>query len=230
MNYLEQIVAFHRWKEVNPLPASAIALWFELMAVCNKAGWPEEFTVPNAVVQSTAGLSRKEFDRARQMLIDLGRLSYKKSQRVNNAGKYTLIPFSIVQKVQQNGQQKGQREEQPEGHREEHGRSNERDISLKELKHKPNETKKSIMGDSSPGQSRFVPPTLDEVKSYCEDRNNGVDAGKWYDFYSSKGWMIGKNKMKDWKAAVRTWERGSEHAKSRASPERGRGEYDYLSL
>ena len=54
----------------------------------------------------------------------------------------------------------------------------------------------------------FIPPTLEEVVSYCKERNNSVDPQKWYDFYSAKGWMIGKNKMKDWKAAVRTWERG----------------------
>lgn len=52
----------------------------------------------------------------------------------------------------------------------------------------------------------FVPPTLDEVKNYCTERNNNVNAEKWMNFYESKGWMVGKNKMKDWKAAVRTWE------------------------
>lgn len=52
----------------------------------------------------------------------------------------------------------------------------------------------------------FIKPTLDEVTAYCQERCNGVDANKWMDFYSSKGWMIGKNSMKDWKAAVRTWE------------------------
>ena len=52
----------------------------------------------------------------------------------------------------------------------------------------------------------FTKPTLEDVKAYCQDRNNGVDAQKFIDFYESKGWMIGKNHMKDWKAAVRTWE------------------------
>lgn len=52
----------------------------------------------------------------------------------------------------------------------------------------------------------FIPPTLEEVKSYCLDRKNGVDFQKWHDFYTGKGWMVGKNKMKDWQAAVRTWE------------------------
>jgi hypothetical protein len=53
----------------------------------------------------------------------------------------------------------------------------------------------------------FTPPTLEEVKAYCLERKNSVDPQKWHDFYTAKNWMIGKNKMKDWKAAVRTWER-----------------------
>jgi hypothetical protein len=53
---------------------------------------------------------------------------------------------------------------------------------------------------------RFSHPTLEEVKNYCQERKNNVNAKKWFDFYSAKGWKIGKNSMKDWKAAVRTWE------------------------
>ena len=55
--------------------------------------------------------------------------------------------------------------------------------------------------------NRFTPPTLEEVKAYCKERNNNVDAERFIDFYESKGWMIGKSKMKDWKACVRTWEK-----------------------
>lgn len=52
----------------------------------------------------------------------------------------------------------------------------------------------------------FLPPTISEVKEYCEKRKNGISPEQFVNFYQSKGWMIGKNKMKDWKAAVRTWE------------------------
>jgi hypothetical protein len=54
---------------------------------------------------------------------------------------------------------------------------------------------------------KFKPPTVDEVTAYCGERKNGIDPEEFVDFYESKGWMIGKNGMKDWKAAVRTWER-----------------------
>ena len=53
----------------------------------------------------------------------------------------------------------------------------------------------------------FKKPTIDDVKNYCNLRNNNIDAEAFYDFYESKDWKIGKNKMKDWKACVRTWER-----------------------
>ena len=73
---------------------------------------------------------------------------------------------------------------------------------------------KDSIGKDSIGESvrggkakRFIPPTVEEVESYCLERGNGIDAQSFIDFYESKGWMIGKNKMKDWKAAVRTWER-----------------------
>ncbi len=58
-----------------------------------------------------------------------------------------------------------------------------------------------------PKRKKFTIPTVEEVENYCFERNNKVDAEMFVDFYSSKGWMIGKNPMKDWKAAVRTWER-----------------------
>lgn len=53
----------------------------------------------------------------------------------------------------------------------------------------------------------FRPPTVDEVRAYCKERGNNVDPEMFVDFYTSKGWKVGKNPMKDWKAAVRTWER-----------------------
>ena len=56
-------------------------------------------------------------------------------------------------------------------------------------------------------RKRFEKPTLSEIKRYCIERNNNVSAEQFYDYYESNGWKVGKNSMKDWKAAVRTWER-----------------------
>lgn len=53
----------------------------------------------------------------------------------------------------------------------------------------------------------FVKPTIIDIKEYCKERKNNVDSETFFDFYESKDWLIGKNKMKDWKACVRTWEK-----------------------
>lgn len=68
---------------------------------------------------------------------------------------------------------------------------------------------KDSKGESVRGEKtkHFIPPSVEEVEQYCLERSNNIDAQSFIDFYESKGWMIGKNKMKDWKAAVRTWER-----------------------
>ena len=56
---------------------------------------------------------------------------------------------------------------------------------------------------------KFTKPTIEEIQDYCNERNNGINAEAFYDFYESKDWYVGKNKMKDWKACVRTWEKRS---------------------
>ena len=67
-----------------------------------------------------------------------------------------------------------------------------------------NERMKEII-ESGAKTKRFSPPTVEEVKAYCLEHGYNVDAERFVDFYSSKGWLVGKTKMKDWKAAVRSW-------------------------
>lgn len=62
-------------------------------------------------------------------------------------------------------------------------------------------------GATKKKRDQFKPPTVEEVAAYCKERGNGIDAQLFVDAYAAKGWVIGKSKMKDWKAAVRTWER-----------------------
>lgn len=61
-------------------------------------------------------------------------------------------------------------------------------------------------GEREKRSARFTPPTPDEVQQYCDERRNGIIGSEFCDFYAARGWMIGKTRMKDWKAAVRTWE------------------------
>ena len=67
----------------------------------------------------------------------------------------------------------------------------------------------SINNKSINNKGNFKIPTIIQVKEYCTERKNNVDAETFCDFYESKDWLIGKNKMKSWKACVRTWEKSS---------------------
>lgn len=94
-------------------------------------------------------------------------------------------------------------------------KSNENQIEIKEgnktsvLSFKFNDSleSKKDRGMGEEKKKTFTRPTVEEIRTYCEERHNGIDADSFYDFYESKGWFVGKNKMKDWKACVRTWER-----------------------
>ena len=76
-----------------------------------------------------------------------------------------------------------------------------------ELLDKSNNKEKEIKEKEISISTRFVKPTVEEIKAYCTERNNGIDAQSFFDFYQSKGWKVGNTPMKDWRACVRTWER-----------------------
>ena len=76
-------------------------------------------------------------------------------------------------------------------------------------------------------KSNIIPPKIEWVEQYVRERGNKIDAQTFYDFYSSKGWMVGKSKMKDWKACVRTWERNRNQPKS---PYTQKSQYDFNAL
>lgn len=61
---------------------------------------------------------------------------------------------------------------------------------------------------------RFVKPTIEEIKEYCEERKNGINAENFFNFYESKGWKIGSSPMKNWKSAIITWEQRSNTPKA----------------
>lgn len=63
---------------------------------------------------------------------------------------------------------------------------------------------------------RFRPPTLEEVTAYCNERKNSIIPSRFIDFYTSKGWKVGKEPMKDWRAAIRTWEQKEKPARAKS--------------
>lgn len=63
--------------------------------------------------------------------------------------------------------------------------------------------------DNNGTRKIFSPPSYEEVAAFCKERNRGVNPDKWYNHYQSNGWKVGKTKMVDWQAAIRTWEDNS---------------------
>lgn len=90
------------------------------------------------------------------------------------------------------------------------------ELRVKSIELRDNSSEKD--NKRSAQNKRFVPPTVDEVRAYCEERGNNVDAESFVDYYTSTGWLVGKKPMKDWKAAVRTWER-NERRQDNARPD-----------
>ena len=77
---------------------------------------------------------------------------------------------------------------------------------------------KNSIVENSIDNNRFKKPTLEEVKEYCLERKNNIDPETFINFYESKGWFVGKNKMKDWKACIRTWEKNRKPKKEEKLP------------
>ena len=94
----------------------------------------------------------------------------------------------------------------------------ERDVNVASPRRQDDRPEKS-RGDKSREEesrgaktaARFRPPSQQEVIEYCQQRGNGVDAGAFIAYYESNGWKVGRNKMRDWQAAVRTWEKRNEN-------------------
>lgn len=101
-----------------------------------------------------------------------------------------------------------------EGHTYPTSRVQEKEKEKEKEKDKEKETENGV-GAAVKKSRAFVPPSVTEVADYCSERNNAVDAESFVDFYTSKGWKVGNQPMKDWRAAVRTWEREN---RGRGSP------------
>ena len=218
LNYILEINAFEQWTETHYLPIPSQLLWYRLMSICNKAGWSEWVTVGNQRLMATLQMSREaSFIKARDELIKAGLIEYQKGKK-GCPNKYRMVSFtfkneveSVVESVVQNVVKS---EVQTEVE------------SVAIYKLKQNETKEK---DANASKKKFAPPTLEEVEAYCKERGNTVDAAQFIDFYASKGWLVGKVVMKDWKAAVRTWERNrttTSFSQSKPSPQRAKNRFN----
>ena len=93
---------------------------------------------------------------------------------------------------------------------------NENENEKEKENESPSETKREKQAKEK--RLRFSAPSVDEVRDYCRERGNSIDAETFVDFYASKGWKVGNSPMKDWQSAIRTWEKRECHASPREKP------------
>ena len=93
---------------------------------------------------------------------------------------------------------------------------NENENEKEKENESPSETKREKQAKEK--RKRFSAPSVDEVRDYCRERGNSIDAETFVDFYASKGWKVGNSPMKDWQSAIRTWEKRECRASPREKP------------
>ncbi len=205
MQYISQINAYWNWAKLNALPSRAGYLYFAILDCANTAGWKREFNAPNSTLQAMAGLDKNGLTRYRNILIQQGLIKYKAGDR-GATGKYEIVQLydnGIDLGIKKRNQIDTQVDTQTEPKL--IPKPNPNRVHTIDKDKDKDKDKDNISPSIIPPKG--IPPTLEAVREYCKERRNSVDPEKFYDFYASKGWMVGKNKMKDWKAAVRTWER-----------------------
>lgn len=190
MSYIDYLNRFNQWVESNDLPGNAQLLYFKLLGAFNRAGWPRYLRVDTLRLMLMADCSKCAAYRAREKLCQAGFIGFQKGKK----GAATLYFLSAGETESETGNETESETESETG--------NETHIKTK--------TKtKNIPPDPPRGSAstRFVPPAVEEVRAYCEQRRSGVDPEAFVDFYASKGWVVGRSPMRDWQAAVRSWER-----------------------
>lgn len=217
MKYIDEINGFHNLLLTNPLSSSAIALWYGLMHINNKCGWKREFNVTNMVLSINTGLSVQSIHRARNTLKQAGLIDF----RVRQGQQSTIYIMNSI--ASQNGDQSDQVVDKATDKVTDQVADKATDQVTDKVtddihKTRLDKTRLNIK-ESKKKSSRFSKPTLEEVQAYCRERDNSVDAERFINYYEANGWKVGKNAMKDWKAAVRTWE-GNSYGSTKRKPEK----------
>lgn len=134
-----------------------------------------------------------------------------KAQIDRDAGSYA----NRVEKNRENGRKGGRPKTQQNPNNPVGFSKTEKSQDKEEDKEKDKDKEKEKDKSKVKALSRFTPPTQEEVSAYCRERGNKVDAQRFVDFYAAKGWKVGNQPMKDWKAAVRTWEQRDQQGAQR---------------
>lgn len=167
--------------------------------------WKGQTIKSGEFITSIASLSKETALSQRQTRTALFKLKSTNELTIKTTSRYSIITVNNWDKWQSKRQTEWQA-------------SDKRATTDEECKEYNNKIYRGI--------KKFQKPTIEEIKSYCLERNNSINPIQFFDYYESKGWLIGKNPMKDWKACIRTWEQNKNKYNNNTTIEQ-EGEFDY---
>lgn len=204
MTYIDRLNAFHLWLESNALPASSQLMYFKLLNLFNRCGWPEYVQVDNRRLLSMIDVeSEKTAIRARDRLVEAGFVGYQKGRKGSPNRYYLTIDcnnYSVSDSVCDSVSDRESDSEIAS-----HNKTKSKTKTKEKTKRKP-------------------APTLEEVQAYFRERKTTIDPESFWAYYEANGWTQGKTgkPIVNWKACLVTWEkrRGSEGQVPEQQPRR----------
>ena len=191
--------------------ANTLAVWIHLLIDANyeEKVWHGETVGIGSLITSTARLSDQTGLSVKQIRTCLERLSEEGKIVTKGASKWTKITICNYESYMLDG--------------EDTGRTNGKQMASKGQADggkmaTPKEEKKVINKESNSSR-RFVKPTIEQIADYCKEKDYDVEAERFFNYYESKGWVVGKSPMKDWKAAVRTWASNQKSSQPSSTPQ-----------
>ena len=192
------------WDNTNGL-----GLWIHILVDANwKDGWFMGDRIPRGSFATSIKRLSEETDLSEKCVRNwLKKFESAGQISVKGTNRYTLITVINYAKYQDVTLEKGEQDTEQDT-KQITDQSTEQDTDNRTNKQSNNKKKEEITNVISKKEKpRFVPPTVEEVREYCDSRYSIVDPEAFVAFYESKNWMVGKNKMSNWKSAIITWEK-----------------------
>ena len=203
-----------------------VAVYMTLYSRANELRWKSPFNMSIGNLASSAKVSIATAKRSRDRLEKAGLIKWESRGGQQSANYWIIEPQREPQdEPQHEPQHEPQCENEPQDEPQHEPRREPRHEPIhKTIKTiKTNDTNIYIRG------KRFKKPTIEEIQNYLDEKNiTSFTAEKFYNFYESKDWMIGKNKMKNWKACCNTWKGNYEEEKKKDEPKKDKYEHLYL--
>ena len=205
----------------SSLPLAAKGLYAYLAAFCGTSD--ECYPSVDTILRET-GVSRETFYKYINVLVKAGAV---KKQQINKNGRFGKTVYKLTHEINVSAlpntispTAKEPTAENPTTNINNTNNNNIKNNSNKKYMCVQPEVDTTPKSTPKEKRTRFVAPTEEEVRQYCLEKGYTLDAQRFVDFYECKGWMVGKNKMKNWKAAVRTWANKDQGAaKNRPKPQ-----------